>query len=113
MYGKFVHHVVEYRDMVWGLIKNSPLRGIVVGIAGTVMGVAKNRYDAFNKLNHQFIDPIVVDFEARYPSSAGLLGHELIDRALVAVWVYYFVKCTLRLLCRKCGACSRKNSSHK
>jgi hypothetical protein len=111
MYAKYVERIVEYRELVGDKINNSPARGIFLSFTSTIASALKNRYDAFNKLNHQYIDPIVVDFESRYPNSAGLLGHELGDRVLVAFWLYMFVKCTLRLVCRQCGAC--RNRSHK
>jgi len=106
VYSKFVNRLEEYSTMVWTMV--APVRALTVTAFGTVMSVVKNRYDAFNKLNHQYVDPIVVDFEGQFPSSAGLVGHELVDRLFVAVWIYYFFKCSIRLAFRKCGGCCKK-----
>jgi hypothetical protein len=103
VYDKFVVHADNYKTMVvkW-YAESSVTAGVTENVLKPVIGVLKGRYDAFNKLNHQYLDPIVEDFEARYPSSTGLLGSELVDRALVIVWMYMCLRYVLGIMCRGC-----------
>lgn len=108
VYDRFVDHSVEYKGMVAEWYRNSALvAGVTDNLVKPIAGVLKGRYDAFNKLNHMYLDPIVEDFEDRYPGSAGLLGSELIDRALVVIYLYMCVRFALQLMC---GGCCRKNA---
>ena len=107
VYDKFVDHADNYKIMVVEWYKESPVSiGVSESVIKPVMSVLKGRYDAFNKLNHQYIDSLVDDFETRYHESSGLFGSELVDRILVVVWMYLCVRYAVGVMC---GGCCKKN----
>ncbi len=106
-YSKFAQHVHEYKELVVEMYKKSPLKVSVEIITGTVMGVVAQVYERLNRLNHLYLDSVIEEFEYRFPSSSGLLGQELIDRALTFLWLFLSIRCVLKLVfCRgRCGGC--------
>lgn len=55
-------------------------------------------YDELNRQSAQVIDPLVKDFERRYPSSAGRIGSSLVDRFLVCVWLLFLMRVFIIIL---------------
>lgn len=49
-------------------------------------------YEELNRQSAQVIDPLVKEFENRYPSSTGRVGSSLVDRFLVCVWLLFLVR---------------------
>ena len=107
VYDKFVDHAEHYKTMVVDWYSESSVSvGLRDSVIKPLIAVLKGRYDAFNKLNHQYLDPVLDDFEARYPKSTGLFGSELVDRILVVVWIYMCIRYVVGIMC---GGCCKKN----
>jgi|LauGreDrversion4_2_1035121.scaffolds.fasta_scaffold34195_3 hypothetical protein len=106
IYDKFADNADKYKGMVveW-YSESAVVSSVDDNLVKPVMSVLKGRYDAFNKLNHVYLDGIVDEFENRFPNSAGLFGSDLIDRTLVVVWLYMCVRCVMNTMCR--GCCKR------
>jgi len=67
---------------------NSVLYPVVLAVHESV----RRGYDELNRQSAQVIDPLVRDFEKRYPSSAGRIGSSLLDRFLLIVWLLFLVR---------------------
>jgi hypothetical protein len=107
-YAKFTLHAQEYSQMVQNFVVTNPLVARVTNAVGTAYAVAANTYERANAQSAKIIDPVVHEFEKRYPASAGLIGESLLDRMLVALWLIWFIKTTARLSMRLlgCKSCS-------
>ena len=112
IYDKFTDHADKYKGMIVEWYTESPVvAGVSDNVVKPVISVLKGRYDAFNKLNHVYLDDIVDEFNNRFPQSAGLFGSELIDRLLVMVWLYLCFRFVMRVMCR--GCCKNKRHLDK
>lgn len=108
-YTKFTDHVSEYKVLVIKHYKKSFLKPLVDTVISAVFGTVLNVYETLNNLNHKYLDSLIEEFEYRFPSSSGLLGQELIDRALTFAWLFLSIKWVLNFVfCRRCCKASRK-----
>jgi hypothetical protein len=103
-YGKFVAHADEYTTMVGDMYRRSVVKPAVDVVYRTVFGLITKTYERLNNFNHMYLDALVQEFEHKFPTSRGLLGRELVDRVLTITWVYWSIKCALKLMCRKCSS---------
>jgi hypothetical protein len=113
IYRKFTNHCAEYIDMIVNMWNTSPAIAPVRNVVGIVTGHVINQYQRISKLSGKIIDPIVQQFEERYPASKGLIGSSILDRFLLIGWVYWMWKMVACLSawamgCRCCSYKSRK-----
>ena len=113
IYRKFTKHCAEYTDMIVKMWKTSPAIAPVRNVLGIVTGHVVDQYQRISKLSGRIIDPIVHQFEERYPASKGLIGSSILDRFLLISWVYWMWKMVVcvsawTMGCRCCSVKSRK-----
>ena len=101
IYAKFTNNLKAYTNMVSNAYATSPVKGGVETVIGIVWNFLAGRYARFNELNHRYITPIVSDFEQRFSTSKGLIGEELVDRALVVAWLWYAIKFVVKYITSK------------
>jgi len=74
----------------------------------------KNLHQELNKQSGKIIDPLVDDFESRYPSGKGKIGSTFVDRLFLICWLLLVTRATIWILClprrlyRKCVRNSRR-----
>ena len=61
-------------------------------VVSGLLDIIRRCYEELNRQSAQVIDPLVRDFESRYPSSAGRIGTTLLDRFLVIMWLLLLVR---------------------
>lgn len=110
IYRKFTNHCAEYIDMIVNMWNTSPALAPVRNVFGIVTAHVINQYQRISNLSGKIIDPIVQDFEDRYPASKGLIGSSILDRFLLIGWVYYMWKMVVCLSAwaMGCRCCSYK-----
>lgn len=111
-YVKFTTHCQDYSQMVQEFFATNPVVANLKNVAGMAYEFLSNMYERANAQSAKIIDPVVLEFEKKYPSSAGLIGASLLDRLLVAVWLVWFFRTagglTIRLLgCKTCSKTKR------
>ena len=97
IYSHFTRQVVGYKKMVADAYAASPVSSIVAKSVGIVFTLAAEQYNRINSLSARIIDPIVREFETKFPASKGLVGPSIADRLLLGFWLVWFVKFAARL----------------
>ena len=113
IYGKFVHHTTEYRDMVTEWWSTSRVGTTVTAGLGVVASFALQQYQRMNKVSARILDPVVHEFEGRFPSSQGLVGASLGDRLLLIVWLVWLTRTSIRLTGQVLFGCKGCRKSRK
>ncbi len=108
IYHEFTVHFHGYLRMLQEWWSTGTIGPHVMNGVGFIVAVVKTNYERVNILSARIIDPIVNDFEKRYPSSEGLIGSSVLDRLLLAIWLMYFVKFAFRTVFVLVGFPSRK-----
>jgi hypothetical protein len=98
IYAQFTNKAVTYKKMVKDTYAASPVSGVVQKAAGAVWTVATEQYTRINALSGKIIDPLVNEFETRFPASKGLVGPSVADRLLVLFWLVWCIRRAARLV---------------
>jgi hypothetical protein len=98
IYHQFLVHLDGYMRMVQEWWSTGFVGSQVMNAVGFVTAVLTTNYERVDSLSARILDPVVSEFEKRYPSCSGLLGPSILDRLLLALWLVFFIRFTLRTL---------------
>lgn len=98
VYNAFTLHVQTYLAMVKDWWSTGIVGSNVRNAWGFTVAIVSANYERINSLSSRIMDPVVSEFEKRYPSCEGLVGPSILDRLLLALWLVFFVRFTVRTL---------------
>ena len=94
-YGEFLQHLKRYRLMIIEWTRTSPIASAVYNAIAFAVSQTLQQYERIDKLSGKILDPVVRDFESRFPTSKGYVGKSLIDRLFLAAWFMWLLKTSL------------------
>ena len=100
-YKKFRQDLKEYiAKYVMPLTDSAKSQGTV--LAAPAVKILSASYSQLDAITGNLINPVIAEFERRYPAHAGAIGPTLADRLVLALWVYLIVKVAKKLVYRTC-----------
>jgi hypothetical protein len=102
-YKKFTMHCSEYLKMVQTWWATNAIVGMLRTTTLMIFGKLTAIYERADTNSARIIDPVVAEFEARYPSSSGVIGKSLLDRLLLIYWLDWFIRFVARCIFRSSG----------
>lgn len=94
-YADFVQHLKRYRQMIIEWTRTSPIASAVYNAMAFAVSQTIQQYERIDKLSGKILDPVVRDFENRFPTCKGYVGKSLIDRLFLAAWFMWLLKVSL------------------
>jgi hypothetical protein len=110
IYSEFTKHCIQYKGMIMNYWKSSQALQDALGFVYMTVG---QQIERANEFSGRILNPLVAEFEKRYPSSKGLVGETVLDRVLLGYWLVVFVRLMLRLLSYVLFGGSRRSRSTK
>lgn len=98
IYREFLNHVYRYRQMLIDWSETSAFAAAVNTAATFIGSQISHNYERVNALSARIIDPLVNNFESRFPSVRGFIGRSLIDRLFLAGWLVWLTKASMYLV---------------
>ena len=98
IYQDFLNHVSSYRSMVAEFFRRNTFVSVAYNAGTFLLERIVEQYERINSLSGKILDPTVKDFETKFPSSKGFIGHTLLDRLFLAAWFVWLMKAALSLL---------------
>jgi hypothetical protein len=101
LYKKFRSDLKQYvATYVTPITDKAKVHGTAFG--KPVVDVLSLAYQQVDGMTKSFLDPIIFEFERRYPAHAGAIGPSLADRLVLVAWIYLFIRVIRRVTCRGC-----------
>lgn len=95
IYSEFTKKCVAYKAMVVDFWNPQPA---LIDIMKSITAIAYEQYATLNTLSARILDPLMNEFEKKFPSSERMIGTGLADRLLLATYLIWFVRFVLSVI---------------